>query len=209
MFDWFRRDNPPAVSGTDSRWVVLDLETSGLDPKQDRIVEIGGVALHDGAVDLTDYFQRINAVGSGLSHENRALHGVTAAEQRDGAPLARALDDLLAWMRGAPLVGFHTRFDIGFLRPALSSHFDGRTAQQFGARHLDLAVIAPSVFPHIKARGLGEWTMALRLPVRRQHRALADALATAHLLQRVVAALPAGERHFDALKARESDRRWL
>jgi DNA polymerase-3 subunit epsilon len=197
------------VSGADSRWVVLDLETSGLDPKQDRIVEIGGVALHDGAVDLTDYFQRINAEGSGLSHENRALHGVTAAEQRDGAPLARALDDLLAWMRGAPLVGFHTRFDIGFLRPALASHFDVRTAQQFGARHLDLAVIAPSVFPHIKARGLGEWTMALRLPVRRQHRALADALATAHLLQRVVAALPAGERHFDALKARESDRRWL
>ena len=209
MFDWFRRDNLPAVPGADSRWVVLDLETSGLDPKQDRIVEIGGVALHDGAVDLTDYFQRVNAEGSGLSHENRALHGVTAAEQRDGAPLARALDDLLAWMRGAPLVGFHTRFDIGFLRPALSSHFDGRTAQQFGARHLDLAVIAPSVFPHIKARGLGEWTMALRLPVRRQHRALADALATAHLLQRVVAALPAGERHFDALKARESDRRWL
>ncbi len=209
MFDWFRRDNPPAVPGADSRWVVLDLETSGLDPKQDRIVEIGGVALHDGAVDLTDYFQRINAEGSGLSHENRALHGVTAAEQRDGAPLARALDDLLAWMRGAPLVGFHTRFDIGFLRPALASHFDVRTAQQFGARHLDLAVIAPSVFPHIKARGLGEWTMALRLPVRRQHRALADALATAHLLQRVVAALPAGERHFDALKARESDRRWL
>lgn len=209
MFDWFRRDNLPAVPGADSRWVVLDLETSGLDPKQDRIVEIGGVALHDGAVDLTDYFQRINAEGSGLSHENRALHGVTAAEQRDGAPLARALDDLLAWMRGAPLVGFHTRFDIGFLRPALASHFDVRTAQQFGARHLDLAVIAPSVFPHIKARGLGEWTMALRLPVRRQHRALADALATAHLLQRVVAALPAGERHFDALKARESDRRWL
>lgn len=209
MFDWFRRDNLPAVPGADSRWVVLDLETSGLDPKQDRIVEIGGVALHDGAVDLTDYFQRINAEGSGLSHENRALHGVTAAEQRDGAPLARALDDLLAWMRGAPLVGFHTRFDIGFLRPALASHFDVRTAQQFGARHLDLAVIAPSVFPHIKVRGLGEWTMALRLPVRRQHRALADALATAHLLQRVVAALPAGERHFDALKARESDRRWL
>lgn len=209
MFDWFRRDNLPAVPGADSRWVVLDLETSGLDPKQDRIVEIGGVALHDGAVDLTDYFQRVNAEGSGLSHENRALHGVTAAEQRDGAPLARALDDLLAWMRGAPLVGFHTRFDIGFLRPALASHFDVRTAQQFGARHLDLAVIAPSVFPHIKARGLGEWTMALRLPVRRQHRALADALATAHLLQRVVAALPAGERHFDALKARESDRRWL
>lgn len=209
MFDWFQRESVPTASRADARWVVLDLETSGLDPKLDRIVEIGGVALHDGAVDLTDYFQRVNAEGSGLTRENRVLHGVTAAEQRDGSPLARALDELLTWMRDAPMVGFHTRFDIGFLRPALASHFDGRTAQRFGARHLDLAVIAPGVFPHIKARGLGEWTAALKLPVRRQHRALADALATAHLLQRIVAALPAGERHFGALKARESNRRWL
>jgi DNA polymerase-3 subunit epsilon len=160
-------------------------------------------------VDLGDFFQRVNAEGSGLSGENRVLHGVTAAEQRNGSPLALALDDLTSWMRDAPLIGFHTTFDIGFLRAALASHVGHKTAQLFGAHYLDLAVIAPVVFPQVKARGLGEWTAALRLPVRRQHRAMADALATAHLLQKIFAALPAAERTFEALKARESDRRWL
>lgn len=206
MFDWFRRD---AVSAHSPRWVALDLETSGLDPKRDRIVEIGAVSVHNGMVDLGDFFQRVNAEGSGLSGENRVLHGVTAAEQRNGSPLTLALDDLTSWMRDAPLVGFHTTFDIGFLRAALASHVGAKAAQCFGAHYLDLAVIAPQVFPQVKARGLGEWTAALRLPVRRQHRAMADALATAHLLQKIVAAIPAAERSFEALKAREADRRWL
>jgi DNA polymerase-3 subunit epsilon len=206
MFDWLKREPVPAHS---PRWVTLDLETSGLDPKRDRIVEMGAVAVHNGMIDLGDYFQRVNAEGSGLTGENRVLHGVSAAEQRDGSPLALTLDDLLAWMRDAPLIGFHTTFDIGFLRAALASHIGHKAAQRFGAHYLDLAVIAPVVFPRVKARGLGEWTAALRLPVRRQHRAMADALATAHLLQKIFAALPPAERSFDALKARESDRRWL
>jgi len=206
MFDWFRRG---ASSERSPRWVSLDLETSGLDPKHDRIVELGAVALHGGMVDLGDYFQRINAEGSGLTGENRVLHGVTAAEQRDGSPLSLAMDDLLAWMRDAPLIGFHITFDIGFLRAALAPHVGSQAARLFGAHYLDLAIIAPVVFPQVKARGLGEWTAALRLPLRKQHRALADALATAHLLQKIFAALPPAERSFDALKSMESDRRWL
>ena len=103
--------------------------------------------------------------------------------------------------------GASTPFDIGFLRPALAN-IDARTAQAFATHFLDLAVIAPGVSADQGAWS-GEWTAALKLPVRRQHRALADALATAHLLQRIMAALPAAERSFDALKAREADRRWL
>lgn len=206
MFDWFKKG---ASTVRSPRWVSLDLETSGLDPKRDRIVELGAVAVHDGMVDLGDYFQRVNAEGSGLTGENRVLHGVSAAEQREGSPLSLAMDDLLGWMRDAPLIGFHTTFDIGFLRAALAPHVGSKAARLFGAHYLDLAIIAPLVFPNVKARGLGEWTAALRLPVRKQHRALADALATAHLLQKVFVALPPAERSFDALKAMESDRRWL
>jgi len=150
MFDWFRRDNPPAVSGTDSRWVVLDLETSGLDPKQDRIVEIGGVALHDGAVDLTDYFQRINAEGSGLSHENRALHGVTAAEQRDGAPLARALDAAKARMdfemTSAVKLEYFAADQANRIRPILDPHRG--------------SALRPQLATHPQAESMWEWPMS-------------------------------------------------
>jgi DNA polymerase-3 subunit epsilon len=207
MFDWLKAHlGPPSTS---SRWVALDLETSGLDPKSERIVEIGAVAVHRGVVDLPDFFHRFNAEGTGVSRENRVLHGVTAAEQQDGTVLSTALDDLLGWMRDAPLVGFHTTFDLAFLRAALAAHFGDGVAGKFGAHYLDLAVIAPMVFPKISARGLGEWTLALKLPIRTRHRALADALATAHLLQVVLAALPESDRTFEALKSRETGRRWL
>lgn len=206
VLDWLRPSSPAVVS---PRWITLDLETSGLDPKRDRIVEIGAVAMHNGRVDLADHFHRLNTEGTGLSRANRVLHGVTAAEQRGGTPLTLALDDLLTWMRAAPLVGFHTTFDIGFLRAALMPHLGSKAAMRFGANYLDLAVIAPVVFPKVKARGLGEWTAALHLPIRKQHRAMADALATAHLLQRIFAAQPASERSFEALKSLESGRRWL
>ena len=52
MFDWFKKG---ASTVRSPRWVSLDLETSGLDPKRDRIVELGAVAVHDGMVDLGDY----------------------------------------------------------------------------------------------------------------------------------------------------------
>ena len=58
-------------------------------------------------------------------------------------------------------------------------------------------------------RPLGACLHDLRQPVAMMVAQLADALATAHLLQRIMAALPAAERGFDALKAREADRRWL
>jgi DNA polymerase III epsilon subunit-like protein len=46
-------------------------------------------------------------------------------------------------------------------------------------------------------------------PIKKQHRALADALATAHLLQRILSKLPAEKRSFGELQRLESAQRWL
>ena len=207
MLDWLTLSS--AARTVSARWVSLDLETSGLDARTDHIVEVGAVGLHHGAILLGDSFHRISAEGGSLSGDNRVLHGVSAAEQREGRALTTLLAELLAWMQEAPLVGFHTPFDLGFLRAALAPRIGAKAARGFGRDYLDLAVIAPVVFPKIKARSLAEWAAALNLPVRKQHRAMVDALATAHLLQRVCAALPQEERSFQALKLKESARRWL
>jgi DNA polymerase III subunit epsilon len=211
MFDWFKRSaSAKNTQSTDeSRVVALDLETTGLDPKNDRIIEIGAVAMINGEVALGDYFHRVLATSGAVSSENRVVHGVTAAEQYSGANLPEALDALRVWMRDSRLIGFHTTFDIGFIRAALAQHTGHGDAKKFGAIYLDLAVIAPITFPSMKARSLGEWSTALKLPIRKQHRALADALATAHLLQKIRAALPPNAQSFDALKALENGRHWL
>ncbi len=211
MFDWLKRSSSVKVANAtdETRLVALDLETTGLDPKNDHIIEIGAVAIINGEVALGDYFHRVLASSGTVSTENRVVHGVTAAEQYSGASTLEALDALLLWMRDSRLIGFHTTFDIGFIRVALAQHTGRFDAKKFGAEFLDLAVVAPIVFPEQKARSLGEWSAALKLPIRKQHRALADALATAHLLQKIRANLPIEQASFDALKVIEAGRRWL
>jgi DNA polymerase III epsilon subunit-like protein len=206
MFNWLTRKSSIA---SPNRWIALDLETTGLDPANDRIVEIGAIALHRGEVVLHDYFHRVLAGSGTVSAENRIIHGVTAKEQYDGSALNDALDALIAWVADAPFVGFFTEFDVKFLRTAIASHANKDVAKHFAADHIDVARIAPAVFPDVKAKSLGEWSAALHLPIKKQHRALADALATAHLTQRVLAKLPAEKRTFQELQRVESAQRWL
>ena len=49
----------------EQRWVVLDLETSGLNPSRDQVLSIGAVAIEDGAIDFAQQFERtLHQVGS-------------------------------------------------------------------------------------------------------------------------------------------------
>ncbi len=196
-------------SNESERWIALDLETTGLDPSRDRIIEIGAVAMFRGEIVLHDHFHRVLATSGDVSANNRVVHGVTAKEQYDGAAMEDALDALLAWVNDAPLVGFFTEFDVKFLRTALAAQNNKTVARSFAAQHIDVQKIAPSLFPEIKAKSLGEWSAALQLPIKKQHRALSDALATAHLLQRILAKLPKERRTWSELRALESAQRWV
>jgi DNA polymerase III epsilon subunit-like protein len=197
MFNWLARKSSIAES---DRWIALDLETTGLDPSTDRIVEIGAIAMHRGEIVLHDFFHRVLSGSGTISAENRVVHGVTAKEQYEA---------LIAWVDDAPFVGFFTEFDLKFLRRAIASHANTTAAKNFASHHIDLARIAPAVFPEVAAKRLSEWSAALHLPIKKQHRALADALATAHLTQRVLAKLPADKRTFQDLQRVESAQRWL
>jgi DNA polymerase III subunit epsilon len=202
----FRNANKPETS---DRWIALDLETTGLDPATDRIIEIGAVAIHRGEIVLHDYFHRVLAESGEVTAANRIIHGVTAKEQYDGTALNEALDALLFWMADAPFVGFFADFDVKFLRAALAGHTNKLIAKSFASQRIDMQRIARAAFPDIKAKSLGEWSAALKLPIKKQHRALADALATAHLLQRVLATMPKEKRTFAKLQCLESVAKWV
>ncbi|MGL4234300.1 MAG: 3'-5' exonuclease, partial [Casimicrobium sp.] len=151
MFDWFRKSTNAAQT---DRWIALDLETTGLDPANDRIIEIGAVAIHRGEIVLHDYFHRVLAESGTVTAANRVIHGVTAKEQYDGAALNDALDALLVWMADAPFVGFFTDFDVKFLRTALAGHANKAIAKSFAANNIDMQRIAPAAFPNVKAKSL-------------------------------------------------------
>ena len=167
---WFRR-TPLAAA----RWVVIDCETSGLDPARDRLLSVGAVVVRDGTVQLAEFFEARIQQQSPSAHENILIHGIGGDAQRGGRPLAEVIDALARFLGEGLPVGFHAPFDASVLR---------RHGLQTRAKWLDLATLAPALFP---AKGkadspLEHWLAAFGIPARARHDALGDAFATAQLL---------------------------
>jgi DNA polymerase III subunit epsilon len=170
------------------RWVVVDVESSGLDAINDSLIAVGALAVVDGAIDLADSFEVILRQDVPSAVENIEVHGIGGTEQAEGADPRAALADFLAFVGKDPLVAFHAPFDATMLRRAIDRHL-GVT---FRRPWLDLADIAPLVWPKYASRltGLDDWLEAFSIPVAFRHRAIADCLATAQLLLMVLPGTP-------------------
>src|SRR5262245_57219166 len=75
------------------RFVVLDSETTGLDPRKDRIVTIGAVAVQGGEIILEDQFEALLKVAYNTSAVT--VHGVTREETLHGLDEREALEQFL------------------------------------------------------------------------------------------------------------------
>jgi DNA polymerase-3 subunit epsilon len=173
----------PAGSG---RWVVVDVETSGLDAARDSLISVGALAVVDGAIDLGESFEVVLRQEKASTDENIEVHGIGAAEQAGGEDPREALAAFLAFVGKDPLAAFHAPFDATMLRRAVERHLGVAFARPW----IDLAEVAPLVWPKYASRlsGLDDWLEALSIPVVHRHRAIGDCLATAQLLLMVLPA---------------------
>lgn len=101
------------------REIVLDTETTGLDPKDGhRIVEIGCIELVNYVPTNATYHCYINPERS-MPSEAEEVHGLTEDFLADKPVFELVADDFLAFIESAPLVIHNARFDIGFLNAEL------------------------------------------------------------------------------------------
>lgn len=191
------------------RWVVVDVETSGLDPFADRLISIGAVEIVAGRIPLASGFEVLFRQPEASAHGNILVHGIGGTAQCSGVEPATAMLRFLDYVGPAPLVGFHADFDRIMIE---------RTARAVigwvpGNVWLDLAKLAPALLGRNDGElpcGLDEWTARLGIVNESRHNALADALATAQLLQAVFArARQAGATTLRDLIKLEKDMRWL
>lgn len=161
------------------RWVVVDLETSGLNMNRDQVLSIGAVVIEDGAIDLSQQFeQTLLRVDHKLSPAV-LLHGLGPSAIAAGNEPVEALLDFMEFVGDSPLLAFHAPFDQHMLARALKDSLGYRLQHSF----LDVAEIAPMLFPQASFRqaGLDEWTAFFDLQAEERHHASADALVTAEL----------------------------
>jgi len=101
------------------REIVFDTETTGLDPYQDRVIELGGVELMKRFPTGRTFHFYLNPQGREINAEALAVHGITAADLADKPRFDDIAEDFLSFIDGARLVAHNATFDISFINAEL------------------------------------------------------------------------------------------
>ncbi len=151
-------------------FVVLDLETTGLDPETDEIVEVGLVRVEDGKPGAV--FHALVRPSRPLPARIKSLTGLDDADLADAPDWSAVRPAVTAFLGNDPVAGHHVDFDLSFLV---------RHAAYRAARAYDTADLARLVLPGLPSYRLEFLCAHLDLPERPDHRALEDARAAAGL----------------------------
>lgn len=158
-----------------SAYIVLDIETTGLDPKTEKIIEIGAARVRDGQVE--DTYQTLVNPARSLTERIVELTGITD-EMLSGAPyIEEVLTAFLDFAGEDILLGHSVRFDYSFLKRAAVNQND-----TFEKKAVDTLKLARLCLPELPSRSLGALCEHYGI-AHTAHRALGDALATHALYQ--------------------------
>lgn len=197
------------VSLDQLRFVVADVETTGLNPFSDQLISIGAVEVVEGRIRLDRGFEIVFRQPEASANANILVHGIDGTTQLSGVDPVEATLQFLGFVTNAPLVGFHSDFDRLMIDRAANRAVGLRPINPW----LDLAYLAPAAMPEPgrrSPRGLDDWMDKLGIVNQSRHNALADALATAQLLQVVLArARSEGVTTLADLIKLEQNQRWL
>ncbi|OEY67833.1 PolC-type DNA polymerase III [Marinobacter sp. X15-166B] len=162
-----------------SRLVVLDLETTGLNPKKDQVIAVGAVAIDHLEIPLDDQFDLVLQRPELDISETVLIHGIGPEALRYGQQTEDALFQLLQWINGDPVLAFHAAFDRQFLNKALKQVLGYRQSHIW----LDVAELMPTLFPDTETGGrrLDNWADHFGLEASARHHAGADAMVTAEM----------------------------
>jgi DNA polymerase-3 subunit epsilon len=171
-----------------TRFVVVDTETSGLDPYNARVLSIGACTVEGPGLRLDRCFECTIRQATPTDEANILVHGLGREQQGSGVPAADALAGFLDFAGKPVFVGFHALFDATVLRRPIRAELglDLRTDW------LDLAVLLPVLLraPERRPWDLDRWLQHLSLSDASRHSAIADAWATAQLLLVALARAP-------------------
>ena len=163
------------VKHAKDEFVVVDVETTGRDPKVADLIEIGAVRVSKG--EIVDRFSTF--VSPARAIFGAQMHGITDADVANAPTAREAVEKFLEFAGETPLVGHNVGFDLGFLAEAL-----GEPMKFVGATSYDTLAIAREGYPDLESYKLGDIARFLGVTVETAHRGLADAETTATILSR-------------------------
>ena len=158
-------------------YICLDLETTGLNPKTDKIIEIGVVKVRDG--EITERFSKMVNPGRLLEPRITEITGIVDKDLEDAGFIWEILPEFLQFIGEDILLGHCVLFDYSFVKKAAVN-----LNQSFEHTGIDTLKIARKYLSTLESRSLGFLCEHYQIP-HKAHRAMEDAVATHKLYQKL------------------------
>jgi DNA polymerase-3 subunit epsilon len=176
--------DPPCPPGDDCMrrpYIVVDVETTGGRPDNgDRITEIAAVVVRDGKV--SEVFETLvnpqRSIPPWITH----LTNISWEMVRDKPTFRDICDQLLSVMEGRVFVAHNATFDWKFV----SAEVERATGRRLEGQRLCTVRLARKLLPQLPRRSLDYVTAHYGIEIAARHRAAGDAVATAHVLIRLL-----------------------
>lgn len=171
--DFVQRPNGQSL---DDSYVVFDIETTGLNPKFCKIIEIGAVKIENG--EITDRFSHFVNPEMPIPYNITKLTSITDDMVIEAETIETLLPKFLDFIGDSVLVAHNARFDVSFIR---------KFAHDLG-RKIENSVVDTMTLGHILCPELGKFTLDrickhLGIKLENHHRAVDDAGATAEIFK--------------------------
>lgn len=168
-------------------FTALDLETTGLNPKTDKIIEIGAIRIRDGK-EAARWESLVNP-GCQISNFTEGLTGIRNEELMSAPAIEEVLPALMDFLMDDVLVGHQILFDYSFLKKAAVNQ-----GIFFDKKGIDTLKLARKFLPQLPSRRLSDLCCYYGIETT-SHRAGSDALSAAMLYERLVQDFPDEEAY--------------
>ncbi|MTI48033.1 PolC-type DNA polymerase III [Sporosalibacterium faouarense] len=169
----------PKDKSIECPYVVFDIETTGLSPRNDMITEIGAVKIKNG--EIIDRFSQLVNPNRKIPKKIVELTGITDEMVIDKPSIEEVLPEFLSFIEDAVLVAHNASFDMGFMYEKSSE-----VGESINNSVLDTLELSRKLFPELKSHRLNKIAKHLDVTLDNHHRAVDDSEATAHILLKCV-----------------------
>ncbi|MBP7459682.1 MAG: ribonuclease H-like domain-containing protein [Candidatus Delongbacteria bacterium] len=152
-------------------FIAVDIETTGLDPNRDHIIEIAAVEFTDGRESAS--FSRLINPGHPISPFISQLTGILNQDLKTAPSIASVISEFHTFCRDLPLVFYNAPFDAAFIRREMAA-----AGVAFSNPILDVLVLARSAWPFLTSYKLKDSAETWEVTIDKVHRAESDARMT-------------------------------
>jgi DNA polymerase-3 subunit epsilon len=160
-------------------YAIIDLETTGGQPAQDRITEIA-IFIHDGEKVIDQYETLLNP-GRSIPFFITQLTGISDDMVRDAPKFHEVARKVVEMTEGCVFVAHNVRFDYSFLKKEFAD-----LGYNYSRKTLCTVRLSRSLMPGQPSYSLGKLCQNIGIPLNGRHRAAGDAAATAILFDRLL-----------------------